>query len=464
MLTATLSRLRWNWRRDWFLPAMALVFIALSVQYTFKAAHNKSAFVRWREQILQIDQGLKLYEYYHYPNPPIMALMLRPLAELPPVVGALIWFYLKVAMAAAAFLACVRMIEAGGASFPTWAKVGTLLLSASPLIGDLQHGNINILILFLVVASLYAFHRGGDWLAGLLLALAICCKVTPALFVFYFLWKRQWKVLAGCCAGMVLFLVVVPGVFLGWNENLALLNSWCQQMIMPFLRDGVITSEHPNQSLPGVLCRLLTHSPSFCAYPNDVYTPTEYHNLLSLSMTQLRWIIRLAQGLFALLVALLCRGPARVRGGWQLCTEFGLICVGMLLFSERTWKHHSVVLLLPFAVITYVLATQTWSRRAKQVIIALLGVVLALMLSASGIGSERGADLAQVYGVYLWAFLILLGVQAWMLWNSRTPQARKLACGLGATATAALATTPPTPTGDSGCGRASGGAGPAKIR
>jgi hypothetical protein len=327
MLSTTLSYLRRNWQRDWFLSLSALLLVALSVQYTFKAAHNKSAFVRWREQILQIDQGMKLYEFYHYPNSPIMALMLRPLAELPPVVGALIWFYLKVGLAGAAFWACVRMIESGGMPFPAIAKAAVLLLCASPLIGDLQHGNINILILFLVTAGLYAFHRGRDGLAGMLLALAICCKVTPALFVFYFLWKRQWKLLAGCMAGMLLFLFFIPGLCLGWHDNLALLNSWYQQMIVPFLRDGIITSEHPNQSLPGVLCRLFTHSPSFCAYPNDVYTPTEYHNFLSLRMDWVRWIIRIAQALFALMVIRLCRQPANVRGGWRLCTEFGIICV-----------------------------------------------------------------------------------------------------------------------------------------
>ncbi|HEV3143573.1 MAG TPA: glycosyltransferase family 87 protein [Gemmataceae bacterium] len=464
MITAALSRLRWNWRQDWFLPLVALLLIALSVQYTWKAAHNKSAFVRWREQILQIDHGVKLYDYYHYPNPPIMALMLRPLAELPAVVGALIWFYLKVAMAAAAFWACMRMIEAGGAPFPTMAKAAALLLCASPLIGDLQHGNINILILFLVVTSLYSFHRGYDWPAGILLALAICCKATPALFVFYFLWKRQWKLLAGCLVGMALFLLFVPGIVLGWQENLALLESWYGQMIVPFLRDGIITSEHPNQSLPGVLCRLLTHSPSFCAYPNDVYTPSEYHNLLSLSMNQVHWLIRLMQGLFALLVIFLCRQPAKVRGGWRLCAEFGIICLGMLIFSERTWKHHSVVLLLPFAVLTYSLANQAWSRRKKAVVISLLGVVLALMLSASGIGSERAADLAQVYGVYLWAFLILLGLQAWMLWMERTRQARRLACRLGTTGLSAPSPTGPSPAGDSECGRGADWAGPARIR
>ena len=32
-------------------------------------------------------------------------------------------------------------------------------------------------------------------------------------------------------------------------------------------------------------------------------------------------------------------------------SEFALIVLGMLLFSERTWKHHCVVFMVPFAVL-----------------------------------------------------------------------------------------------------------------
>jgi hypothetical protein len=79
-----------------------------------------------------------------------------------------------------------------------------------------------------------------------------------------------------------------------------------------------------------------------------------------------------------------------------------------LIFSERTWKHHCVTLMLPFAVLTYVLATQPLSKWARAGLIGSIAVSLALMLSASGLVGTRTADLAQVYGVYLWAFLILL--------------------------------------------------------
>lgn len=389
---------------------LLLVFIAVGISYTAKILKSQtaSAFQRQRAQVLSLEDA-NVYEQSQYPYPPIMAILLRPLALIePPVAGALAWFLLKVGMAAFSLWAIFRIIEQGGMPFPAWAKAATVLLSLRPLIGDLSHGNVNIFILFLVIASLFAFHKGRDWLAGLFLALAICCKVTPLLFVPYFLWKRQWKLLAGCAAGMGLFLIAVPAIFLGWNENLTKLGSWADQMVLPFVRDGVVSSEHPNQSLPGVVHRLLTHNPSFSAYPNGVYTPTEYHNLTDIGQTGARWLVRGGQGLFVLLVVLLCRTPARMRGGWRLSLEFAMIAVGMLIFSERTWKHHCVTLALPFAVLLYSLATQPLSKTMRTILIAPLAMSMALMLSSSGLVGTRAADLAQVYGVYLWAFIILL--------------------------------------------------------
>src|SRR5262245_46118753 len=86
-----------SWQR-WFVGGLLLLFAAVSVQYTIKAAKGGSAIVRWREQIQEFDSGENPYQRHNYPNPPIMALLLWPLVQLPPVVGALCWFYLKVGM------------------------------------------------------------------------------------------------------------------------------------------------------------------------------------------------------------------------------------------------------------------------------------------------------------------------------------------------------------------------------
>src|SRR5262245_58160673 len=208
--TALLSRLTALPQRA-FVAALIAVFAAVSVQYTLKTLdlrngrQDRSAILRWREQLLQLDSGENIYQRFTYPNPPIMALMLRPLAELPPVTGALTWFFLKVALAVLAFAAIFRVVESPGTSFPPWAAMLAVLLSVRPILGDLSHGNVNILILFLVCAMLFAFRYQWDITAGVILALAIACKVTPALFVGYFLWKRAWRVLAGCGIGMITF-------------------------------------------------------------------------------------------------------------------------------------------------------------------------------------------------------------------------------------------------------------------
>jgi alpha-1,2-mannosyltransferase len=405
-----------------FVLGIAVLFIGLSIQYSHKADDNRSAFVRWRPQVLEVADA-DIYQRYDYPNPPIMALVLLPLAYLPPLAGSLVWFYLKLGMTLLAFRWVFRLVETSGQPFPPWAKAVTVLLSLRPIMGDLSHGNINLFILFLVVASLFAFSRGRDWLSGMLMALAITCKVTPALFVPYFLWKRAWKAAGGCILGLVLFFGLVPGAALGFGWNAQLLASWTERMVKPFVVDGFITSEHHNQSLPGLLSRTLTESPSFSTYVDDQHTPLEYHNLLTLDPDLVRWLLKGCMGLFALLIIWCCRTPARPRVGWRLAAEYSLVLIGMLLFSERTWKHHCVTLLLPFAVLTYYLAVCRPGPMLRRYLLgSLVAVVLLISLTSTSLLSavEGGAKLAQVFGAYVWANLVLVGALVVLLRRSGT--------------------------------------------
>ena len=100
--------------------------------------------------------------------------------------------------------------------------------------------------------------------------------------------------LAGCAGGLLLFLWpgFVPAAILGWDANQKQLGGWYMEMVHPFIVEGKVTSEHNNQSLPGLVSRLATHSPSFTTYikdentGQDVQTPTEYDNLLDLKPEQ----------------------------------------------------------------------------------------------------------------------------------------------------------------------------------
>ena len=57
-------------------------------------------------------------------------------------------------------------MAAAGRPFPAWAKALTVLLAVRPIVGDLQHGNVNLFILFLLVVALFAYQKGRGALAG----------------------------------------------------------------------------------------------------------------------------------------------------------------------------------------------------------------------------------------------------------------------------------------------------------
>ena len=49
---------------------------------------------------------------------------------------------------------CFGMVRPADRKLPAWVRGTILLLSLRPILSDLHHGNNNLVILFLVVASL----------------------------------------------------------------------------------------------------------------------------------------------------------------------------------------------------------------------------------------------------------------------------------------------------------------------
>lgn len=450
------------------------VFVWTSISYTIKVAtprkdgSTRSAIIRWSSQIQDMEDGENIHEKYNYPNPPIMVFLLWPFSEiatLSPVAAALTWYFLKVGMALLCLRWAFQLVQPAEGSIPVWAKMLAVVLSLRPFLGDLTHGNVNIFILFVVMAALISYKRGRDTQAGLLIALAIACKVTPALFVVYFVWKRSWRVVFGAGLGLLLFFLVLPALLYacqvgslseGWERNWSALMAWYRGMIVPYLVHGIVTPERENQSLPGILTRLLTHAPSFTTWANQYYTPLAYHNVADLESGTVKRIVQGCQLVFLAVMAWACRAMTRapeqakhvVRQGWPLAAEFSFILVGMLLFSERTWKHHCVTLLLPFVVLCAGLTPMVGLTRPRRrfIVVVLLTAIVLITATSSGVLGDvmpqvkrqyeaisvaTGAPLyssmvvnqqtaefdlipwspgkmAQVYGAYVWAFLALL--------------------------------------------------------
>jgi hypothetical protein len=313
-------------------------------------------------------------------------------------------------MAALAVLWAFRLASTPGQSWPTLAWSAAVLLGLHPILGDLSHGNVNIFIAFLVMGGWELFRRRQDTASGFLFGLAVACKVTPALLFPYLVWKRAWRAAAAMLISVAVWLCVVPGAVFGWERNTTLLTHWFDGMVRPFLIEGRITSEHANQSIPGVVARLLTSQPSDWDYDEDGKpVPVSFHTIVDLGSDGAKRVVRACQVLFALAVVTLCWapiGPGAIRQGPRFAAEVSLILLGMLLFSERTWKHHAVTLILPYAVMAGVIASGAVAPVWRRYLTGTCLVTAVCTFGPSLIGGDM-QDLALVYGSQTVVFLLL---------------------------------------------------------
>jgi alpha-1,2-mannosyltransferase len=406
-----------HFRRAVWITTICVVFGA-GVVYAGKAADDRSAFIRWRHQVLQFWGGENIYDAMMFPNPPIMPLTLLPFMLLPPVAGALCGFALKACLTAISVWLCFRMVRPPGTkALPSYVQAIVLLLSFRPILSDLHHGNNNLVILFLVVASLYSWRKGYDVLAGLVLALAISYKVTPALFVPYFAYKRSWRTVGATFLGMGVFLLIVPSMIIGPQFNGECLAMWWQRMISPFLTKGEGSPQEINQSMVGVLTRLLTDT-KLGTNRYDVHLDL---NLVSWPRPLVGLLLKgLSVGLVGML-ALFCRTRTARRDDPRLLGEFTLIVLTMLFVSERSWKHHYVTLLLPYTYLTYRVflpELSRWTRVLLGVALALSAFLIATTSSEVGglFADGQGHKIAQGYGMFLWAGVVLYIATAWRVW------------------------------------------------
>lgn len=384
----------------------AAAVLGLAGHYTAKVLDNGSAIVRWRPLLERLVRGEDVYHDGEYPNPPLLGICLFPLTLLPVPVSALAWFFGKVAMAAATLRWSIQLARGHGAKVPLWAAAVVLLLSLRPFMGDLQHGNVNLLICFLVVVGLRAFANGRDAYAGFAIALATAFKVTPALFLTYFAYKREWRVVVWLLIGLVVFLAVLPGLVVGPVRNLELLRAWVDVMIEPYLLHGRVETEQVNQSLPGFVYRLCTDSPGLSLAGDNAMAV----NAVDLDPAAAGWIVRLCVLAVLGCLAYFCRTPTGDRRDWRLVCEWGLVLIAMLMISERSWKHHYVTMVVPNAVLVAHGVLRA-DRRARQWIVAALSAAMLLMMSTSSelggwLARGNGHKYAQAYGMFLMSAVV----------------------------------------------------------
>jgi alpha-1,2-mannosyltransferase len=205
-------------------------------------------------------QGHDVYSYSQpdpvqgslgFTYPPCAALLLRPFAEMPLGAAQAAFGALSVAALIVAVWYVVAPVSVRY-GYPSWFGVALALPVASwlePVRETFTFGQINFILLGLVVVDLLVAVPRRSRLAGVGIGLAAAIKLTPAIFVVYLLLTRRWR--AAATAAVTALAANLAGAALLWHDT------W------RFWTDLLWRTErigHPerleNQSLMGALARL----------------------------------------------------------------------------------------------------------------------------------------------------------------------------------------------------------------
>ncbi len=163
---------------------------------------------------------------------PIMAFVYAPFSLLPYPLAASLQFALITAAFIGAVLQADRMVRShllDGRSPAYLPLFLTTLVVVVHLHRELHLGNINVMLLWVLLFGLGKLLNGRDLLGGMAIGLAMLAKPHFLVLLPLLLLYRRWGALAAM-AGVLLLGFLLPSLFLGWERGMAMNVEWIEQM------------------------------------------------------------------------------------------------------------------------------------------------------------------------------------------------------------------------------------------
>ncbi len=403
-----------------------LAFLALAIGFStppiltaLKRPLGNKDYSLWQEtgqrilhaQPLYPTDGAAAFPYMYPPTPAI--LLYAPLSILPaPLFVASLAILSSIAWAAALHLG---VFLATGKAFRQHPLLYALPLGITAFYAWDTYllGQVNIILLALMLGAFALIRGKRPILGGSLIALAASIKAFPIMAIGWIVWRREWRALAGLIGGLVLLLIAIPGAFRGFAFNLAELRTWLGGMLLNTGGDTLaqrssIAFTYKNQALYAVAHRLLRPLPAGWM---DDDTATYTVNLLNLSPAA----ATAAAAILALALCLLYvrSMPAKARRTRETDSlEWSALLILIALFTPLAWTYTMIALMPAYAAgIAFALRRSPGSRERRAAIAALSFATLLLSASLS----QPWDHTTQALGLTMWGALTLAVTMCWMM-------------------------------------------------
>jgi hypothetical protein len=265
-----------------------------------------------------------------YVTPPLLAWVLQPLVGADArLVTVVVTITLNVSLFVFLFLV-LRALNVD--NLQVAALVLLVALAFEPVMGNIDEGQINLVLLGLSGIWLWAWVRD-RWWGGAALGAAIALKLIQGPSGLLVLWARRWGMLAAAVvSGLILFVAAVPQYALEYVSN-----------VLPAVNQG--TGFYENHSPGGTVARLFDAS-TFLGTTRGSPAPAQ--------------AITLAIGVAAILVTLWVLGSPSGNSTRRALEAAAVVALSPIVASY-SWGTHLVLLLLPMSVlIVWAIRTRGW--------------------------------------------------------------------------------------------------------
>ena len=281
---------------------------------------------------------------------PFSLLPVWPFSSLPPLQAKHYWLMVNLVLLALTGWLLSRMTTLGSRRIAVLA-----FLAVIPLRTNFLCGQEYVLLLFLLTVAAWVYLKRWPATSGAILAVAGALKIYPALFVFFFARKRQWRAALGLCAASLGLWLLSIGLF-GFETIRTYL---VEVLPWPLRGEGQDPYSTAWNSPTALLHRLFIAEPELNPHPT-IHLPAAYAFLQpicqGLIFVPFLWLMssscddvareKLDWGCYVALLLILSTNPASYDFNGLILTS--ALVVGYLLNAGRRREAAAVIALYAF--------------------------------------------------------------------------------------------------------------------
>ncbi len=239
MKTANLKKYLTDRNINYLLIFIGIVFLLAELKRVsdFGIFLQASADLLEGKNIYQVKYGDGFRYYYS----PFFALLISPLTFLPNFIAASLWSLLSLLL----FIRTLHLLHGFVTHKTDSGKLNilTIIASVTLIYANFHNNQMSAFILWTMIEAIEQVRKGKWVLGGTILALGINIKLLPLVLLPYLLYRTRFKSALFTVLAMIGFWVL-PSLVIGWDYNLALLNSYWNY-IDPSLNQNVFDIEEP---------------------------------------------------------------------------------------------------------------------------------------------------------------------------------------------------------------------------